>query len=100
MSRKNKFSLGTIALIFALTSLMTWVSFFFYVMKDAGQINNDELTLNLLADSYLFFRLPLQGIFWAMVEDNTFLFYLTLFLNPIFWSLIMERLIYWVKKKR
>jgi hypothetical protein len=96
---KNKFKLGTAALIFVLTSLLTWVSFFFYFMKDEGQIDNEAFLMNLLADSFLLFRLPLHGIIWAIVKDYTILFYITLFLNPIFWSIAIERLIYWTRKR-
>ena len=98
--RKNKsnFKVGTAALIFAVTSLLTWVSFFFYFMKDEGQIDNDAFLLNSLADSFLVFRLPLHAFFWTIIQDNAFLFYVTLFLNPIFWSIVIERLIYWTRK--
>jgi hypothetical protein len=95
---KTTFKLGTAALTFVLTSLLTWISFFFYFMKDEGQIDNDAWFLNLIADSYLAFRLPLHAVLWDIIKDNTTLFYLTLFLNPIFWSILMERLINWTRQ--
>jgi hypothetical protein len=95
---KNAFKLGTAALTFAVTSLLTWISFFFYFMQDEGQIDNEAFFLNALADSFLILRLPLHLIFWDIVKDNSFLFYVTLFLNPIFWSVLIERLIHWTKK--
>jgi hypothetical protein len=95
----DKFRLGTAALVFVVTSVLTWGSFFFYFMKDEGQIDNDAFLLNLLADSFLVFRLPLHAIFWTIVQDNAILFYVTLFLNPIFWSIVVERLIHWTRKR-
>lgn len=95
---KGNFRLGTAALAFVLTSLLTWVSFFFYFMKDEGQLDNDAFFLNLIADSFLVFRLPLHPIFWTLVQHNAILFFVTLFLNPILWSIVIERLVYWTKK--
>ena len=54
----DAFKLGTAALLFALTSLLTWISFFFYFMLDEGRIDNAAFLLNVLADRFLIFRLP------------------------------------------
>ena len=97
-TKNGTFKLGTAALIFALTSVLTWISFFFYFLKDEGQVDNEAFILNLVADSFLIFRLPLHAILWDLVKDNSILFYATLSLNPIFWSLLIERLIYLTKR--
>jgi hypothetical protein len=104
MIRKNNsiktFNIGTFALAFGGISLMTWISFFLYVFQGAAQISNESIILNLLTKSFLIFRLPLHALIDVTIEQNTLLFVWTLFMNPIFWSLLIERIVFTAKRIR
>jgi hypothetical protein len=97
--KKSTFRLGTFALAFVLVSLLTWISFFFAAMQDAGQIASDAFVMNLLADSFQIFVFPLQSIFGDIADDDVKVYlFATLFLNPLLWAVLTERVIHWVKR--
>jgi hypothetical protein len=81
------------------TTTLTFGSFVAAWGRDEGTLNEDKLMWALLADSFDFFRLPTHGLFWdTITKTGGGLYLLGLFVNIIFWSLIMERATYWTGK--
>jgi len=77
--------------IFILTCLSLVAAF----GRDEGTLENDDgIVWNLLADSFDIFRQPTHGLFWDSIVENGGLFIPGLLFNILFWSLLIERMIY------
>jgi hypothetical protein len=77
----------------------TLVSFWFAFGKDEGQLGTGYFA-NLVADSFYIFRFPTHVVFWEQLNSSVILYFFGLFLNCLFYGLLIERLWFLMKVKR
>jgi hypothetical protein len=90
--KNRRFKIEIFIIAFLAISMLTGFSFLAAWGRDESTLGNG-LILNLLADSYFFFRQPTHGIFWESITNNGGLFLPLLTVNIFFWAILTERII-------
>ena len=81
--------------------LLTIISFVAAAAKEEGT-SGDGFFTNILAEAFWFFRFPTHTLFWNFFENSTLfpvLFFGGWVVNSFLYGLVIERLIYFLKRR-
>ena len=99
MQLVRKINITQVLIASFLTSLLTFLTFFFAFGKDEGTLGEGYIR-NFIADSFNLFRFPTHVIAWNFFSSSPLLYLVGLLLNCILYGVLIERIIYFLKKKR
>ena len=99
----RNFNFFTFIFAWTIVGFLTFLSFIAFAAFDEGTIGTNPIWI-VLAKSFYIFRFPFHNIFWPLMIKNDFnfskFFFLGLFLNSLLYALLVERLLYLIKRKR
>jgi len=76
---------------------LTFFSFLTAFGKDEGTLGNNFF-LNSIADTFYIFRFPTHVLFWKYMTGSSF--FLGLFINILFYAVVIETTIIILKKRK
>ncbi len=76
---------------------LTFFSFLAAFGKDEGALG-DNFFLNFMSDAFYVFRFPTHVLFWEYMNDGAFFY--GLFINILFYSLLIEAIISTIKGRK
>ena len=99
----RNFNFFTFIFAWTIVGFLTFLSFIAFAAFDEGTIGTNPIWI-VLAKSFYIFRFPFHNIFWPLMIKNDFnfskFFFLGLFLNSLLYALLVERLLYLIKRKK